>query len=75
MRAAAEMLGISNDLMRRWRHRQIGPAYVRYPSGKICYREDVLIAFVIEMEVQTRRLPKLYSGPLWGSRWVQKKAA
>ena len=30
---AAEYLGVSTRTMRRWRNRNIGPAYVRYPLG------------------------------------------
>lgn len=67
--AAARLLGISGELLRVWRTRKIGPSYIKYPTGGVRYREDVLVAFVIEMEVTTRRLPKLYKGPLWGSHW------
>ena len=69
-KAAANFLGISRNLLDNWRYRNIGPSYIKFPGGKlgpVRYREDVLVAFVIEMEVMARRLPKLYSGPLWGS--------
>lgn len=77
--AAAKLLGISRNLLDNWRYRKIGPAYIKYPGGKlgpVRYREDVLVAFILDHEVMTARIAKAYPGPLRGvKRGPYKKAA
>lgn len=36
--AAADVLGISPETMRKWRHRGIGPAYVQLSRSQVRYR-------------------------------------
>ena len=61
--ATARVLGVSLNLLRMWRWRNTGPAYVRFPGPRtadmIRYREDVIQAYVAEHEVWTNRMTRL----------------
>jgi hypothetical protein len=52
-KAAAKALGAKPQTMRAWRHRGVGPAYLKL-AGKIMYRLDDLKKFI----EQSRIVPK-----------------
>jgi len=50
---AAEILGISQDLLAKWRQRHRGPAYIQYgPGGPVRYELSVLRWYRAEHRVQ-----------------------
>lgn len=42
---AAEILGVSQELLRKWRERKIGPKYIEYESGAIRYKRSAVEAY------------------------------
>ncbi len=50
---ATEVLGVSHDRMKKWRHRGQGPQFVRYPDGAIRYRLSALMKFLEDHTVWT----------------------
>lgn len=50
---ATEVLGVSDDRMKKWRHRGQGPQFVRYPDGAIRYRLSALMKFLEDHTVWT----------------------
>ena len=44
-RAAAQILGLSYEALKKWRQRAQGPEFVRYPNGDIRYRQGVVLKF------------------------------
>lgn len=50
---AAEILGISQDLLEKWRQRERGPAYIQYgPGGPVRYELSALRAYKGAYRVQ-----------------------
>jgi len=50
---ATEVLGVSHDRMKKWRHRGQGPQFVRYPDGAVRYRLSALMKFLEDHTVWT----------------------
>lgn len=45
-RGAANILGETHDVLKKWRQRNQGPDYVRFPDGHIRYRLSTLLQFL-----------------------------
>jgi hypothetical protein len=76
---AARFLGVSTDVLRSWRRRNVGPPYMRrcgghthrgnryWPQkthGSIFYPRDGLIAFVDRLNIMEGDLPRPFAGRL-----------
>ena len=54
-KSAAVLLGISPDLMKKWRQRDRGPNYIQYgKNGPVRYEFGTLMEFRIHYKVETR---------------------
>ncbi len=71
--AASAYLGVDPQVLAQWRHRGIGPGYVRLPStfgrnrapkrgGIIIYQVEELEAFVAHLTVPAGRMPHPTAG-------------
>ena len=57
-RGAAELIGISAELLKKWRQRNQGPDYIQYgKAGPIRYELSVLKAFRAENTVHVSSKP------------------
>jgi hypothetical protein len=63
-RKASRYIGTCANTMAQWRERDIGPPYVKLPSGTVSYRLSDLNAFMLKRLHQTTRLPALSSGQI-----------
>jgi hypothetical protein len=51
--AAAEYLGIQVTTLRDWRHRRVGPNYVKYLNKSVRYNLAELARFAEQSRIQT----------------------
>ena len=60
VREAAAILGLSKELLDKWRERGQGPDYIQYggPGGPVRYRYSVLEAYKAAYTVQPSRQPR-----------------
>lgn len=69
----ADMLGISFDLVKKWRQRNTGPEFVRYPDGAIRYRLSALLKFIEDNTVKpSNRIPKGFNARTRRTRAIRK---
>jgi hypothetical protein len=59
--SAAYILGVTDEVLKKWRQRSQGPEFVRFPNGDIRYRLSTLLKF---MEDHTFALNLLSPGKL-----------
>ena len=65
VKSAAVLLGISPDLMKKWRQRGWGPNFIQYgKDGPVRYEFGTLMEFRIHHKVQTRSKRRQESIPL-----------
>ena len=58
-RQASWFLGISLDLLEKWRQRQQGPNYLQYgPGGPVLYELSALLAFKTTYRIQAKGQPR-----------------
>jgi hypothetical protein len=79
---AAAYLGISTELLCRWRRRGIGPAYFRLPGAGSSQRQPAIVYAFSELDdwlekfaVQAGRMPRPVPGRMPGGRNREKTAA
>jgi hypothetical protein len=51
-RAAAKILGETHEVLKKWRQRDQGPGYIRFPNGDIRYRLSRLLKFMEDHTVR-----------------------
>ena len=51
-RRAAKILGETYEVLKKWRQRDQGPEYVRFPNGHIRYRLSILKKFIEDHTVR-----------------------
>ena len=57
--SAATILGLSRDLLKKWRNRDIGPNYIQYGSGgPVRYSLNDLMAFRLAHTIRTESMPE-----------------
>lgn len=57
---AACILGLSDETLKKWRQRGIGPNYVQYgPDGAVRYLLSNLMEFRANHRIKTRHMPKI----------------
>ena len=50
--SAAYILGVTDEVMKKWRQRRQGPEFVRFPNGDIRYRISAVMKFVEDNTVR-----------------------
>ena len=56
--AAAQILGVSADLLKKWRKRDVGPSYIQYgPFGPVRYALNDLMEFRLTHTIKTKPMP------------------
>jgi hypothetical protein len=49
---AAKILGETHEVLKKWRQRDQGPEYIRFPNGDIRYRLSTLLKFIEDHTVR-----------------------
>lgn len=52
---AARVLGITPTCLRQWRHRQMGPRYLKVGAAAVRYRLDDLLEFMRPVDPAAKR--------------------
>ena len=48
---AAKMMNISVETLKKWRQRGGGPAFIKYPGGRVRYRVTLVLQFVSDCTI------------------------
>jgi len=63
----ARLLDVNTQVLANWRHRRIGPPYVRLSHRNVVYRLSDVQDFMAARAVETARMPRPMAGRMPGS--------